>query len=237
MNYKILFFVSFFLFSFSPLKEKIITPNFASFSSMTIVEKKAMISIIYNNLETNHNSLPNIESFEKGIQGFYALKEKGKIKKDILTIVDFSLPSNQKRLWVIDLNNNKILYNTLVAHGLNSGGLYAKSFSNVLDSNKSSLGFFSTGECYVGKHGLSLKLDGLENGINNKARVRDVVIHGASYVSKSYIEGNKYLGRSLGCPAIPQKLSKDIIKIIKNQSCLFIYHPNKAYALKAKIVS
>lgn len=222
------------MFSFTP-KSGIFITN--SFSKMSLADKKMIIESVYYSLNTNNNSLPKLESFEKGLQGFYALKEKRKIKKDILTIVDFSLPSSQKRLWVIDLKTNKILYNTLVAHGSNSGGLFAKAFSNKIESNKSSLGFFATGESYIGKHGLSMKLDGLEKGINNKARMRDIVVHGASYVSKKYIRDHKFLGRSQGCPALPEKLSKGIIKTIKNRSCLFIYAPDKTYSNKTKLGS
>lgn len=226
--------VSFFLLS---ITTHATMPTRSSLAAMTYEEKISLISDVYNNLNANRNSLPKLESFSKALQGFYNLKERGTIKKDILTIIDYSLPSNKKRLWVIDLENNKVLFNTLVAHGVNSGTTYAKSFSNNNESNKSSLGFFATGESYIGKHGLSMKLDGLEKGINNKARMRDVVIHGADYVSATYIRNNKLLGRSFGCPALPQKFSKSIIKVIKNKSCLFIYNPNKAYFKKTKLVA
>ncbi len=211
-------------------------PSKVVLSSMTTDDKLVLIDQLYYNLNGNHNALPKIECFSKGLLGFYNLKERGKVKKDILTIIDYSMPSNKKRLWVIDLENNKVLFNTLVAHGVNSGTTYARRFSNKLESNQSSLGFFTTGESYIGKHGLSLKLDGLEKGINNKARLRDVVMHGADYVSPAYIKSNKLLGRSQGCPALPHKFSKKIIKIIKNRSCLFIYNPDKTYFRKTKIV-
>jgi len=205
---------------------------------MSSLDKMIFIDGIYNQLDKNKTSLPNLKCFEKGLVGFYALKDKGKIKKNILTIVDYTLPSYQKRLWVIDLNKNKILYNTLVAHGVNSGKLYAKKFSNSINSNKSSIGFFATGETYIGSHGLSLKLDGLEKGINHKARKRDIVVHGAPYVSKSYIQSSKHkiLGRSQGCPALPQNISKSIIKTIKGKSCLFIYAHNSSYSRKSKLI-
>ncbi len=181
----------------------------------------------YNNLISNQFSLPNIESFKEALKGFYSLKEKGLVQKDILTLVDFSLSSNVKRLWVIDLDTNTILYNSLVAHGRNTGEEYANSFSNSNSSFKSSLGFYLTGETYNGKHGMSLKLDGLEKGINDNARERGVVMHSANYVSDSFIKCNKRLGRSQGCPAIPEALLKDIVNTIKNKSCLFIYHPSR----------
>lgn len=180
---------------------------------------------IYKNLKTNQFSLPNFESFAKGLEGFYKLKDKGIIHKNILTLVDFSLSSTEKRLWVIDLQNNSILFQSLVAHGKNSGIEYASDFSNKSESHKSSLGLFATGETYVGKHGVSLRLDGLEKGTNNKARARAIVIHGANYVSESFIEKYGRLGRSFGCPSLPIKIAKDIIETIKDKSCLFIYYP------------
>lgn len=188
----------------------------------------ASIETAYNNLNANEFSLPNLESFKEALKGFYFLKEKGLVQKNILTLVDFSLSSTKKRLWVIDLDSNTILYNSLVAHGKNTGEEYANSFSNTNSSYKSSLGFYVTGETYNGKHGMSLKLDGLEKGINDNARERGVVIHSANYVSNSFIKSNKRLGRSQGCPAIPEGLLKGIVSTIKNKSCLFIYHPSRS---------
>lgn len=185
------------------------------------------VETIYNSLNSNQFELPNLESFKEALKGFYLLKEKGLVQKDILTLVDFSLSSNVKRLWVIDLSTNTILYNSLVAHGRNTGEEYANSFSNANSSFKSSLGFYLTGETYNGKHGMSLKLDGLERGINDNARERGVVIHSANYVSNSFIKCNKRLGRSQGCPAIPQEALTKIVNTIKNKSCLFIYHPSR----------
>jgi hypothetical protein len=183
----------------------------------------------YNKLQTNDLALPSREGFMKALKGFTKLKEKGLITKNILTLIDFSLSSNVKRLWVIDLDSNVVLFNSLVAHGRNTGDEYANSFSNASESFKSSLGFYATGEIYRGKHGASLKLDGLEKGINSNARARAVVIHGADYVSESFIQNNKRLGRSLGCPAIPLALTDKIISTIKDKSCLFIYYPSSSY--------
>lgn len=195
------------------------------------------VETVYNSLHSNQFAMPKLESFAKALKGFYLLKEKGLVKKDILTLVDFSLSSNSKRLWVIDLATNTILYNSLVAHGRNTGEEFANNFSNAAQSFKSSLGFYATGEIYSGKHGMSLKLDGLEKGINDNARVRGVVIHAANYVSNAFIKNNKRLGRSQGCPAIPEELSKGIINTIKNKSCLFIYHPTKNSKAASKLVS
>jgi hypothetical protein len=183
------------------------------------------IAILYNNINSNQFSMPNLESFKVALKSFNLLKEKGLIEKNILTLVDFSLSSNVKRLWVIDLESNIILYNSLVAHGKNTGEEFANSFSNATRSYKSSLGVYLTAEVYNGKHGLSLKLDGLEKGINDNARERGVVMHSANYVSNSFIKNHKRLGRSEGCPAIPEDLLNGIVNTIKNKSCLFIYHP------------
>jgi hypothetical protein len=194
-----------------------------------VAEKSAASAaeMIYHSLKTNSLSMPEFESFSKAIEGFNILKQQGKIKKDILTLIDFSKSSNTKRLWIIDMKTKTVLYNTLVAHGRNSGDEYATNFSNSNSSNKSSLGFYATGEIYNGKHGASLRLDGLENGVNSNARSRAVVMHAADYVSERFIQLHKRLGRSQGCPALPEKLNKEIINLIQGKSCLYIYHPSK----------
>ena len=191
----------------------------------------------YQSLNSNTFDMPAADSFSKAFEGFIMLKEAGKIKNNILTIVDFSLSSTKKRLWVIDMSSNTILFHSLVAHGQNSGGDYAKSFSNENESFKSSLGFFTTAEVYNGAHGMSLKLDGLEKGINDRARQRSIVVHGADYVSNIFIRNHSRLGRSHGCPALPEELSGKIINTIKNKSCLFIYYPNQNYISSSKLIS
>ncbi len=149
--------------------------------------------------------------------------------KRLLSIVDFTQPAYKKRFFIIDLVKKKVLYRTYVAHGLNSGNYsYATKFSNQQGSKMSSLGFYKTSETYRGKHGLSLKLDGLEPGINDRARKRYIVMHGAKYVSA------RGVGRSWGCPAIPLPLTKSIIHLIKNGSCLFIYANNQQYLEESK---
>lgn len=185
---------------------------------------------VYRSLHSNQFSLPDFKSFTEAFKGFEALKEKGAVGKDILTLVDFSLSSNAKRLWIINMNTYEVIMNTYVAHGKNTGEEFAESFSNVDSSNKSSLGFYITGETYNGKHGLSLKLDGQEKGVNDNARRRGIVMHAADYVSETFIKANKRLGRSQGCPAVPVELSAEIIDLIKDKSCLFIYHPSRNYS-------
>lgn len=195
------------------------------------------IEEIYNKLHSVNYDLPKLESFKKALEGFYKLKAQGVVSKNIITLIDFSMSANVKRLWVIDLDTDVILYHSLVAHGRNTGGEFANSFSNAPESYKSSLGFYVTGEVYNGKHGKSLKLDGLEKGINDNARGRAVVVHGADYVSDAFIHNNKRLGRSLGCPAIPVEITEELIRTIKDKSCLFIYYPSESYQHLSKLVS
>jgi hypothetical protein len=168
----------------------------------------------------------------------YALRGVQKINpaKAILAIVDLSQPSVNKRLYVIDLEKQKLLLRTYVAHGRNSGELYAKKFSNDISSYQTSLGFYQTLTTYQGKHGLSLKLKGLETGFNTNALDRAVVIHGADYVSESFIRKNGRLGRSLGCPAVPYEIHKDLIETIKNGACLFVYSPDPHYLQKSSFL-
>ncbi len=226
MIYKIFPVLLFFITSFTATEYKHKeTKLVAAVSTKSEMEMK--VENVYSNLNANNFSMPNFTTFSKALHGFYDLKSKGLIAKDMITVIDFSMSSNTKRLWVIDLTTNTVLYNSLVAHGRNTGDEFAKSFSNVAESYKSSLGFYSTGELYNGKHGLSLKLDGLEKGLNDNARNRAVVMHGADYVADSFIKAHSRLGRSLGCPAIPVALTKEIVNTIKGKSCLFIYHPSR----------
>jgi len=201
------------------------------------VNVEPSIEEVYNKLHSANYNLPKLESFKKALEGFYKLKTQGVVSKNIITLIDFSLSANTKRLWVIDLDTDTILCNSLVAHGRNTGDEYANSFSNAPESYKSSLGFYVTGEVYNGKHGKSLKLDGLEKGINDNARERAVVVHGADYVSDSFIRNNKRLGRSLGCPAVPLEITDELIRTIKDKSCLFIYYPSGSYKHLSKLVS
>ncbi|OCB74458.1 murein L,D-transpeptidase catalytic domain family protein [Flavobacterium crassostreae] len=207
------------------------------FAAVTTKPLETKEEIVYKSLDSNSFVLPKLEVFAKALKGFQQLKEQGLVHKEVLTVIDFSMSSNSNRLWVIDLKTNTVLFNTLVAHGKNTGQEYASSFSNASSSFKSSLGFYATGEIYVGKHGKSLRLDGLEKGINSNARDRAVVIHGADYVSEHFIKNNSRLGRSLGCPAIPVALTNQIIQTIKDKSCLFIYYPSNTYKIASQLIS
>ncbi|MEO8172073.1 MAG: murein L,D-transpeptidase catalytic domain family protein [Sediminibacterium sp.] len=178
------------------------------------------------------------EAFEFALTGFNNLVNAGKIKKDnLLSILDFSLPSGKKRLFVIDITTGELVFNTYAAHGRNSGTSVATKFSNNTNSYQSSLGFYITGETYNGKHGTSLRLEGEEKGINDNALARGIVMHSASYVDESIVARQGYIGRSQGCPALPGNIYKDVINKIKDGSCLFLYSPDKYYASHSKMVN
>lgn len=162
----------------------------------------------------------NYRAFEQAITGSKTIERPN---KDILTLIDFSKPSTEERLYVLDLRHKKLLFSSVVAHGKNSGGNYATSFSNVNGSYQSSLGFYLTEHTYQGKNGYSLILNGLEKGINDRAKERAIVIHGAAYANPSIAASAGRLGRSFGCPALPEALNKPIINTIKNGTLLFIF--------------
>jgi hypothetical protein len=185
-------------------------------------------SDLYNSFELDY-SKPGYVVLRKALTGFFNLESENRIRKNLLTIIDFSLSSNLERMWIIDLGRKEVVHSCLCAHGRNSGGEYASSFSNTPSSYKSSLGFYITGETYTGKHGLSLLLDGAEPGINDKARERAIVMHGADYVSRDFITRNGRLGRSFGCPSIPMDNHEEIINLLSGQSCLYIHFPDNGY--------
>jgi hypothetical protein len=216
-------------------KVEVAKPAILAASKILSFEEKT--EALYNEIEKGQYTLPNFETFVKAFEGYTALENQGKVKNTTLTIVDFSFSSTKERMWVIDMENKKVVLQTLVSHGMNSGTEYANSFSNESESFKSSLGFFITGETYTGKHGLSLKLDGQEYGLNDNARQRAVVVHGADYVSKKLANRLGYIGRSQGCPAVAPEVAPTLINTIKNKSVLFIYHPTRMYVNKSKLVS
>jgi hypothetical protein len=220
----------------------------ALFSSATSIYKKSVsfpdfksmrvpfALQLYNILSLDSLGLSK-EAFHEAITGFLNLQNKGTIQKNgILSIVDFSLPSFKKRLFVLDMENGKLLFNTLVAHGRNSGKLLATKFSNRLNSFESSLGFYMTGETYNGQKGYSLRLMGMEQGINSNAYDRGIVVHAATYVNDDISKIYGRLGRSEGCPAIPVDIHRSVIETIKNGSCFFIYGKDKKYANRSKLL-
>jgi hypothetical protein len=193
-------------------------------------------SEIYESMQLAAEGLSS-DAFQKAWQGYQQLSHNGELpREDIITIADFSKPSSEKRLFIIDLLHKKVVFKSLVAHGKNSGQLYANSFSNQPETNKSSLGFFLTLNSYNGENGFSLRLKGLEKNINDKAYERAIVMHGAPYVSENKIRQQGFLGRSLGCPAVPASSAKNIIKTIKNGSLIFIYHPSSQYVKQSQLI-
>jgi len=179
---------------------------------------------------------PSWESYSQAHKGYEKIQEEQNLNenKPYLTIIDFTLPSFKKRLWLIDIESNKILYNTYVAHGKNSGDVMAEKFSNIPQSYQSSLGFYLTGDTYHGKNGYSLYLTGLEIGINDKAMDRAIVMHGAWYANETMIKKFGRLGRSYGCPSVPENIHKELINSISHNTILFIYHSSKEYQANSR---
>ena len=176
-------------------------------------------------------------AYEYAMLGYNVLKAKGKLANDkILSIIDMSLPSGRKRFFVIDVKNYKLLFVTYVAHGKNSGLDKALYFSNEPESNKSSVGFYTTLATYSGVHGYSLRLEGHEIGFNNNALERDIVVHSADYVDESVVKSQGYLGRSLGCPALSPEIYKQVITKIKNGTCLFVYGNDNKYIINSNFL-
>jgi len=218
----------------SPVKfQELFTVN----DSTGTVSPDAEMESIYDSLKLQKRGLRK-EAFKYAYAGYKKLEEEGQLNKEgIITICDFSQSSKRKRLYLIDLKECKLLLNTYVAHGKNSGGEYAKRFSNRPESLQSSLGFYRTKRTYYGGHGLALTLTGLEPGFNDKAERRKIVVHGSQYIGDNYKRWGKFMGRSFGCPAVPMRQSKILINTIKDGSCLFIYHPNKNYLSGSKILN
>ena len=192
---------------------------------------------LYNSLELKQKGL-SLRAFEYAYKGYRRLLQRKIIDKQAyLTICDFSQSSANKRMYIVDIANCRIMANTYVAHGRNSGGEYARRFSNRPKSLQSSLGFYVTKGTYYGEHGLSLKMAGLEKGFNDKAMRRRIVVHGANYIGEEWLQNGKAMGRSYGCPAVPKEESEQIINMIKNGSCIFIYHPSRGYLRGSKILN
>lgn len=193
---------------------------------------------IYSTVSLSETGLTK-DIFDLAIKGLKKLDSDGKLNNpNIVTIVDYSQSSNKKRLYVIDLKNKKLLFNTFVAHGRNTGEEYAKSFSNDEGSYKSSLGFYITEHPIIGSHtGFSLQIDGVEKGFNDHAVQRAIIIHAAEYATENFIQKHGRLGRSYGCPSLPPEMNKPIIDAIKGGTCLFLYNPNKDYISNSALLN
>nr|WP_121272561.1 murein L,D-transpeptidase catalytic domain family protein [Pedobacter schmidteae] len=215
------------LISWIPVKTKSAEITPVAVNDSTINEQ---IDEIYNAANLAISGL-SLAVFKKAATGFYNLKEAGKVSdhKSILSIADFDLSSKKKRLWIVDLEKETLILNTWVAHGTFSGGDVATNFSNTIESQKSSVGFYVTAEAYYGKHGLSLRLDGMDNGFNSNARQRAIVVHGADYVSEQTISALGRLGRSQGCPAVPSEQAGMVVRAMEDKTVLFIHSSNSFY--------
>lgn len=187
------------------------------------------VGMLYDTFKDKNESMPKLGAFQNAMKGYYKLEDEGKVKNKLLTIIDFDLSSKLKRFWVLDMENQDVLFNTYTSHGKNSGWEFAKTFSNAVNSHKSSLGFYVTGETYYGKNGLSLFIDGMEKKFNSNARKRYVVIHGSDYVTERFVDSRGRAGRSYGCPAVPRKISREIINTIKGNSVVYINKSSQDY--------
>lgn len=240
MKYRILTVVGVLIFSFAfsstaeinNSKDSKINPEL----SLEIKVKKSFeekVADLYKIFSVNNSTMPNLPVFEKAISGYTQLDEAGKVSNPLLTVIDFNLSSKKKRMWILNMDTKEVVFNTYVAHGRNTGGEFASNFSNKVNSHQSSLGFYVTGETYYGKNGLSLFIDGMEKGFNSKARERYVVIHGADYAEPEFINRYGRLGRSYGCPAVPNKIAKNLIHKIKGKSVVYIHKSNEDYLNKS----
>lgn len=194
------------------------------------------MSALFQELNLSNKGLSE-EAFTAAVKGYEKLKEEGALQNTkYLTIVDLSQSSRKKRFYLIDVENHELAINSFVAHGKNSGVDVARSFSNAPNSEKSSIGFYITKNTYSGKHGLSLKLAGLENGFNDNAEARGIVVHAADYVNERRVN-SAYMGRSQGCPALPNAIAPKVINMIKGGSALFVYNPDERYLNNSSVLN
>jgi len=191
------------------------------------------VANIYQSADLKTSGL-DYDVFQKAITGYYNLKQNKKLaaKSSVITVVDFNKSSTVKRMWIVDLIKRQLLLNTWVAHGQGSGDLNATQFSNNNESHQSSLGFYVTDNVYYGKHGRSLKLDGMDAGFNSNARARAVVLHAADYVCENTIKQLGRLGRSYGCPAVSPEVSNKIIDLVKGKNMIYINADVNGYTSK-----
>jgi len=192
---------------------------------------------IYAEWNLNADEL-NVEAFELALRGYFYMKLHGELENErFLTIIDYSLSSKKRRLWVLDMFQGRVLFHDLVAHGKYSGNEFAHSFSNRYQSKKSSIGFLKTGSIYNGRHRRSLKLHGQEYGVNHNAFGRGIVIHGAYYVHQQYVKEDETIGRSFGCPAVSQDLVHSLVDAISGGACVFHYYPDESYIQTSRILN
>lgn len=198
---------------------------------VTLAVESAAYAGLYRSMQLE--GVVSWKAFHQAVTGYHKIADR---KRDVLTLIDFSRPSTEKRLFVFDMKQRKLLFSSVVSHGKNSGDKYATSFSNEYGSYKSSLGFYLTETTYQGKNGYSLILNGLEKGINDRARERAIVMHGAAYANPSVVREGGRLGRSFGCPTVPQKLTRPIIDAIKGGSVMYIYAEASDYLAHSSVL-
>ncbi len=228
--YSLIIILSFCSLGFSFPFSWIFTPNNPeTFGSVQWIQKETAI------LKSQANNISNHVLY-LSLRAYVNARKHGYDNKQLLTVIDYSKPSNKRRLWVFDMKNHRTLFNTWVSHGKNSGNITATSFSNNPGSLKSSIGVFITASPYIGGNGYSLRLNGLEHGINNNAYRRDIVIHGARYVSSDTIKRNGQAGRSWGCPAVSLELATPIINTIKDNTVVFAYYPDPKWLLHSRFL-
>lgn len=224
-------------FSYANTKSKNL---FSSLFIPTVASDDVILSkadSLYSEMQLAESGM-QFQAFLLAFKGYQKMLDLGMIsKRGLLSIADFSMPSTAQRFFVVDIEHGKLLFKTWVAHGRNSGRNFATDFSNQPESYKSSLGFYLTLRPYYGTKGYALKLKGIEEGINDNAFERAIVVHGADYVNGKVAASQGYLGRSLGCPTLPLQLNKKVINTIREGSCFFIYHPNPNYINHSKLLN
>jgi hypothetical protein len=208
----------------------------ATADTSTIIKKVSLSNTLFTELNLQQAGL-SMQALDYAVKGYQKLVDEGAVTNDqYLTIVDFSQSSRSKRFYILDMKNHKLAWNTYVAHGKNSGVDMAEHFSNQPNSEASSLGFYVTKSTYSGKHGLSLRISGMEDGFNDNAEARGVVVHGAPYVNASRAH-SEYMGRSQGCPALPENEYAQVINIIKGGSVMFLYYPSDDYLQSSTLLN
>lgn len=202
---------------------------FASLSLMAVSPSGVALSFDEDLTRELARSAPNLnrDVLQAALQATHCAVRNGVEEPQRLAVIDFSLPSSERRLWIFDLAKRELLMRELVAHGKNSGLNEATEFSNIVNSYQSSIGLFRASESYQGKHGYSLRLDGLEEGINDRARERAIVIHGADYVDPHWVSEYGRIGRSHGCPAVRQGVIQKVVNTLKGGQLVFKYYPEQ----------
>lgn len=208
-----------------------VLPGHSDEDELKVMSKIDMSSILHQAPTLNPDLL------ELALRAYYRAQQAGLAKKPYVVIIDFTIASAKERFWLIDIKNEKVLYTEPVAHGKGSGYDFAKKFSNVPETDESSIGIYLTGQTYIGKHGTSLRLYGLDQGFDTNAYKRTIVIHPAWYVDDAFIRKNGYAGRSWGCPALDEAHAEKIISIIKDGVIIMAFYPDENWLRSSKFIN